>query len=176
MKKSSRPDPDLSNATLSKRALPIFSGFEAAPDRRARAEAAFRDAITIAASVLQAPRFEDTYDLYFDGAGNKDEILNVFRNMVGDNTDGTGSSVIANIVVDNKDTGGGCTGNTVAFVENLNDRPGGAMVLCEKAYAFPDLAEKGCNSLSSTVSTLMSTLGGVVLHELTHYQEIGDPA
>ncbi|SMQ52377.1 unnamed protein product [Zymoseptoria tritici ST99CH_1A5] len=161
---------------LTKRALPIFSGFGSDPNRRARAEAAFRDAVTLAADVLNAPRFEDTFNLYFDGAGDKDEILQVFRNVVGDNSDGTGSSVIGNIVIDNDDTGGGCGGNVVAFTENLNGRKAGAITLCEKAYAFPDLADKGCEDLSTTVGTLMSTLGGVVLHELMHYQEIGDPA
>jgi hypothetical protein len=84
--------------------------------------------------------------------------------------------VIGNIVLDNTDSGSACTGNTVAITENVNGKQAGAITLCDRAYEFPDLAEKTCDSLSSTVSTLMSTLGGVVLHELTHYQEIGDPA
>ena len=101
----------------------------------------------------------------------------MFRNIVGNNPDGTGSSVIGNIVLDNTDSGQGCAEeNVVAYTENLNSRAAGSITLCEKAYAFPDLANKNCDSLSTTVSTLMSSLGGVVLHELTHYQEIGDAA
>lgn len=164
------------SSVLSKRALPQFVGFDSDPVRRVRAETGFRDAVTIAASVLAAPHFEDIYDHYFDSAGNMDEVLQVFRNIVGDNTDGTGSSVIHNIFLDNEYATTGCQGNEVAFVENIEGQLGAGMTLCEKAYAFPDLIDKSCNSLSSTVSTLMSTLGGVILHELTHYQRIGDLA
>lgn len=164
------------SSVLSKRALPQFVGFDSDPARRSRAETGFRDAVTIAASVLGAPHFDDIYNTYFDGAGNRDEIIQVFRNIVGDNTDGTGSSVIGNIFLDNEYATANCQGNEVAFTENINGKLGGGITLCEKAYAFPDLSDKSCDSLSSTVSTLMSTLGGVILHELTHYQEIGDPA
>jgi hypothetical protein len=131
--------------------------------------------LTLARSVLQAPRFDETFNTYFDGSGDKDEILEVFREILGADIDGTGSSVFAQLVVDNTDNGGGCQGNVVAFIENSQDAGDnrGSLTLCEKAYAFPDLSEKDCGSLSSTVSTLMSTLGGVILHELTHFKAIG---
>ena len=84
--------------------------------------------------------------------------------------------MIGNIFLDNDYAAIGCNGNEIAFTENINGKLGGGITLCEKAYQFPDLSDKSCDSLSSTVSTLMSTLGGVILHELTHYQEIGNPA
>jgi hypothetical protein len=164
------------HSLLSKRELPQFVGFDSDPARRSRAETGFRDAITIASSVLEAPHFEDIYNNYFDSAGNRDDILQVFRNIIGGNTDGTGSSVIGNIFLDNEYAVTSCQCNEVAFTENINGKPGGGITLCDKAYEFPDLSDKSCDGLSSTVSTLMSTLGDVILHELTHYQEIGDPA
>ncbi|KAF2845727.1 hypothetical protein T440DRAFT_522314 [Plenodomus tracheiphilus IPT5] len=122
---------------LSKRSFPQFIGFDSDPARSSRASVTLSPSLPV------------------------DEALQVFQIIVGDNTDGTGSSVI---------------GNEIAFTENINGKLGGAITLCDKAYQFPDLSDKSCDSLSSTVSTLMSTLGGVILHELSHYQEIGNPA
>lgn len=148
---------------------PIFRNFGSASHRQFQAERAFEDAVILAANVLETPHFEDIYKLYFDSSGDKDEILSVFRNVVGNTTRRTFAP--GDVIVDNVDSDKICNHCFAYFYHDLGVPPTGIMVLCNWAYALPYLADINCDYLGDELS-----FGGIVLHELVYYRGIDKAA
>lgn len=92
-------------------------------------------------------------------------------------TDGTGSTTLSQITVDNDDFFGICS-DALAYTDNAqpadgaNDATPLKMHFCSgalNAFNFPDLSAVSCDSLGTTLSTAMQTLGGYALvHELRY--------
>ncbi|KAH0029243.1 hypothetical protein KCU78_g3417, partial [Aureobasidium melanogenum] len=171
------------NATLVKRWFPSFIGYENDPDRLERVKSAFEDAVWMMRNVLTAPLFELVFDAYFDGPDDHDRVLNVFRNIVAPDPADTANEVMRYLVFDNLDQTGECAAelknnpNVVAIlIPDQVTWKTAKIVFCDKAWAYPDLDDINCDDLGDTVTSRMSSLGGVVLHEFMHFRPVAVPA
>lgn len=152
--------------------MPLWNGFDsndqAQKERMEKIKKGWRDAILIAATVKANP-MPDVLDHYFN-ADDATNVADVFNNVIADNTDGLGSSAFGGIVVADSDFDGGCAENSrmIAYLVNVeNSTPARAgLHFCAKAFEFPTIDEVKCDSLGDNVSGLMSTFGGIIIHEL----------
>lgn len=156
-----------------------------------------KDAVTIAAKTLEKmddDKHKDKLEFWFgdkhSDANGRELVRQVYKNFVGDNTDGTGAEVIANVIVDEVDywkptaaqlPNTPADGNTAfcdlevngkkgtAYFKRNNNKPG--MHYCDKVWDRADLATitaNDCSSLSGQVSTATwskNFIGSNVLHE-----------
>jgi len=116
-------------------------------------------------------------------------MMSVLKAMVNPpSTDGTGSTSLSEITVDNNDPDNICgIFNTAAYTINsapadaANDAIALTMHFCQtasiNAYSLPALSGVTCADLDKFLSVKMQTLGGYVLvHELSHVAQISGAA
>ncbi|KAJ4288105.1 hypothetical protein N0V90_012122 [Kalmusia sp. IMI 367209] len=168
-----------------------------------------KDAVTIAAKTLEKmddDKHKDKLAGWFGDQRSDDNaretIRQVYKNFVGDNTDGTGSDTNGNVIVSSTDywkptdkqapgvgdgntpfcdlkTSDGKTG-TAYFKTNADKKPG--MHFCDKVWDRADLAgltANNCGGLGNIIDTDRMTknfIGANVLHEFMHYPRIGKDA
>ncbi|KLO89469.1 uncharacterized protein LW93_1528 [Fusarium fujikuroi] len=93
-----------------------------------------------------------------------------------DQGDGTGNPLISDIVLTNKPTKNEPCLKTdqvrLAWLEPVGDGTRAVMKICDKGWRFPTIDETSCDGLGDEVSGKMSTLPGIILHELTHFQPL----
>lgn len=142
----------------------------------------FQDAIELARRVHKkedAGKWDAIYKNYFQG-DDQPNVEDVFRGIVGgtdDQPDGKpdGSSYFERVVVINfkfDDSDTECENNdkVLGWFENLvqGEPNRGVMRICPKALDnYPLQDGTKCEDLDAEVSGKMSTLGGVILHEMT---------
>ena len=85
--------------------------------------------------------------------------------------DGIGSPELFKIALTNKDTPyEPCLdpeeGDLMSWLDNIKGKDTAGMRVCDKGYKYPSMAENKCDSLGDRVSGKMSTLSGIILHEL----------
>ncbi|PIA90932.1 hypothetical protein CB0940_11074 [Cercospora beticola] len=125
------------------------------------------------------------YGHYF-GDADKDAVQKVYKNIWGTD-DQEGSIDLGYIFWTNKDIKGICTtpgtekvgdSITLAYIGNLvrNNQQIAIAHMCDQGYDVPKRSDVSCDSLGSTVSTLMDVLGAIILHEYTHFDRIGKAA
>ncbi|CAK1368255.1 unnamed protein product [Cercospora beticola] len=117
---------------------------------------------------------------------DKDAVQKVYKNIWGTD-DQEGSIDLGYIFWTNKDIKGICTtpgtekvgdSITLAYIGNLvrNNQQIAIAHMCDQGYDVPKRSDVSCDSLGSTVSTLMDVLGAIILHEYTHFDRIGKAA
>lgn len=166
-----------------KRAWPVFdwdNNAKDAGDQWSALVMAFPEALTIMDIVhLKAvpDQWDKIYPSYFR-PDDKPGVEKLFRDLIGaldDQSigDGTGSPLLAHIWVTNKIVGENdpCELHPdvqVAWLSNWDDGSGRAVMrFCPIAFKFPLLADIKCEELSDIVSGKMSSLAGIIVHELT---------
>ncbi|KAI9649086.1 hypothetical protein NHQ30_001653 [Ciborinia camelliae] len=178
----SRPD------SLTKRSLPTFVNFGNFASGQAQITQAFKDMATMVNACLNGDPdiYNKIYSHWFPD-NNRDDVTNILNAMVNPaSTDGTGSTTLSQITVDNEDIYGLCkkaiayTINSAA-AERDNDAVSLSMHFCHSdtmnAYALPALSAVTCANLDTFLSTKMQTLGGYALvHELAHVVQISGSA
>ncbi|EUC43262.1 hypothetical protein COCMIDRAFT_7299 [Bipolaris oryzae ATCC 44560] len=176
-------------------------------DHKDKLTQGLKDAITIAAKTLEKMDDEQHLDKleYWFGdqhsdANGREQIRQVYKNFVGENTDGTGADVNGDVIVDDTDywkpkagqapnadgqtpfcslEQDGKTG-TAYFKRHSDKKPG--MHFCDKVWSRDNLAgllADDCSALSGQVSTATwskNFIGSNVLHEFMHYPKIGQEA
>lgn len=116
-------------------------------------------------------------------AANGDDVTNILKAMVNPaSTDGTGSTFLSQITVDDQDIYGQCAKSAAytinfAAANRANDETSLSMHFCHSdtvnIFALPALSAVACGDLDEFISTKMQTLGGYVLvHELSHITQI----
>jgi hypothetical protein len=165
--------------------LPSFANWDfslpKANDHAVAVIQAFEEAVLMAALIhLKADaRYPTIIDHYF----NPDDIQNVeqvFANIVGatkehpdGNPDGTGSGYFSGITLTNHDSddpGDPCGKNQgiLAWLGNAKDGSHNALMrVCDELLDLPTLGIP-CGELGPTVSGKMTSLAGIVLHEMTY--------
>ena len=130
--------------------------------------------------------FTRVYSHWFP-ANQQAAVKSVLGGMVNPaSTDGTGSTTLSKITIDNDDPYGICA-QTVAYTINsapgdgANDPIALTMHFCHtdntNAYALPALSGVTCGDLDKFLSVKMQTLGGYALvHELSHVADISNAA
>ncbi|KAF2122049.1 hypothetical protein BDV96DRAFT_136833 [Lophiotrema nucula] len=130
-------------------------------------------------------RWDAVFDNYFnpDDLANVEQVFQYVSDARDDDPDGDadGSEYFSGIQVINFPAGKGeeCEDNPnlLAWLEPIEaDPPNRAVMrICDKAFKYPDVEsnDSGCAALGDNVSGKMSTLGGIVLHEMMHFDPIG---
>lgn len=132
--------------------------------------------------------FNQVYSHWFPD-NNRATVISVLKAMVNPpSSDGTGSTSLTEITVDNKDPDNICEiFGTVAYTINsspadsANDAIPLTMHFCQTAtidaYKLPALSDVTCGDLDKFLSVKMQTFGGYALvHELSHVAQISGAA
>jgi hypothetical protein len=147
-----------------------------------KAQFAWEDMLLLASLVhvkADAYRWPGIFSHYFN-TQDKTRVEAFFRGLMGakDQNDpgnagpGGGSPLFANIRVTNKwlddeEYVDRCHEHLmVAWLNFEEDSPDADLRLCDFAYEWPLNSERSCADMDSVVSGKMSTLAGVILHEL----------
>ncbi len=166
--------PQAPTHTLQNRALPLLEFDLKNPDAQVRYQKvleAWFDMLLISGVVKAVPLNSDpnnVLDHYFN-PDDSSNVADVFENIMGANTDGTGSDALKNIPVFDADFDDVCKDTEViAYMRNVegSNPPRGGMHFCPQAYKYPLLRETKCELLEDVVSGKMSTFAGIIIHEL----------
>ncbi|KAF9874751.1 hypothetical protein CkaCkLH20_07888 [Colletotrichum karsti] len=128
-------------------------------------------------------RWNRVFAHYFD-TKDRDSVERVFALIMGasgldDPGEPLGSAVFEKVAFVNQDTipGVGCSNSTAqanAWTDLRDNRY--RLKICERGWRFPLLGKTTCEELGNNVSGLMSSLPGLILHELLLIDWIGKEA
>lgn len=163
------------------RAYPMYEGWTHL--QQASLQDAFDHALFMAANVLAYPHRDEIYPIYFRGDEDYEKVMDVFREIVGrEPGDIHGAAIFKNILIDGFDRKKSCQNDpnnvlVAALLPGRVDRTIANIVCCEKCWNYPHMEDGiDCDDLGTTVSVKMSSLGGVILHELVHFDPMCVPS
>ncbi|KAI9874358.1 MAG: hypothetical protein M1830_009842 [Pleopsidium flavum] len=174
-----------SSSGLTKRNLPKF-GSDFNPNHLtelAQVKQGFADAIDLADKVLKTNAVDGPiFKRYFKDS-DKAAVKGVFKAIYGDgSTFGSNEFNKLGIWYDDKaDSPKSCKKTwlgkqVLAYLNHEVTGDGAQVVICPIGYKYPRLQDIDCGKVKDTVSGEMSSIGGILVHEFTHWKVLSGQA
>jgi hypothetical protein len=173
---------DKRSQQLVKRALPNYDkkwdlNDPAARDRYGRHQRGWYDMLLMISVLVAEPIDSAIFDKYFSASGDAFAVLKVLKAISGD-PPRSGAAAFSGLTITDGDYLNKCNdASFLAYTSNAVQNPKfGLQHICPRAYKNLLLDEVKCDDLGDTVSYKMSTLGALILHEVVHFNAVGQVA